>query len=109
MVFKSLRDGEAFFKLASLRDGEAFFKLASLRWIYIVFKYLRDGEAFHKLASLRDYEAFFKLASLEMDTCFSSLLEMVMFFQARISRDSEAFSSLHLWRWIHGLQVPERC
>ena len=37
--FASLRDVEAFFKLASLRDGEAFFKLASLR----------DGEAFSSL------------------------------------------------------------
>ena len=38
---------------------------------------LRDGEAFVTLTSLRDGEDFFKLTSLEMDTWFSSLLEMV--------------------------------
>ena len=38
IVFKSLRDGEAFLKLISLRDGKAFFKLASLRDCEIIFK-----------------------------------------------------------------------
>ena len=52
------------------------------RWICIVFKSLRDGEAFLKLATLRDGEAFLKLTSLEMDSWFSSLLEMVMFFSS---------------------------
>ena len=95
MVFKSLRDGEAFFKLASLRDGEAFFKLASLRWIYIVFKCLRDGEAFHKLASLRDDEAFFKDSSLEMDTWSSSSHHLWRFFTEMVQH----FSKIHLRRW----------
>ena len=43
IVFKSLRDGEAFLKLISLRGGETFFKLASFR----------DDEAFFKLVSLQ--------------------------------------------------------
>ena len=91
MVFKSLRDGEAFFKLASLRDGEAFFKLASLRWIYIVFKSLRDGEV------------FFKLASQEMDAWFSSFLEIVkLFSSSHLLEMMKLFSKIHLWRWIHG-------
>ena len=64
------------------------------RWIYIVFKCLRDGET------------FFKLASLAMDSWFSSILEMVMFFQARISRDGEAFFKItSLQMDIHSFQV----
>ena len=53
MFFKSLRDGDVFFKLASLETVKLFQACISGDG-YMVCKFLRDAEAFFKLAPLRD-------------------------------------------------------